>query len=228
MNISDEQTMGTSEIAKMINKRHADLMRSAITISGKGLFEGALESHPYKTTDGQEFTEFRLSKRDSIILVAQNCPEFTAVLVDRWQELEAQIENPAKAIPATYAQALIEAGKLALEVEKQQLLIESQQPAVDFCNRISASSDSMKIGEFAKVISKDGDVIGQNKLFKYLRENKILMSNNMPYQTYVDRGFFEVVQGVVSGSKTGRIWTTTKITGKGQLALAKRLSSTTP
>lgn len=29
-------------------------------------------------------------KRDSIVVVAQNCPEFTAALVDRWQELEAR------------------------------------------------------------------------------------------------------------------------------------------
>ena len=35
-------------------------------------------------------------KRDSIIVVAQNSPEFTAILVDRWQELEAALVKPVQ------------------------------------------------------------------------------------------------------------------------------------
>ena len=46
---------------------------------------------------GNTYTEYLLNKRDSIILVAQNCPEFTAAIVDRWQELESGKTPPAVA-----------------------------------------------------------------------------------------------------------------------------------
>ena len=217
ININQEKTMGTSEIAKLVKKGHASIMRSCLRLSEKGILGGQPLAHPYKTSDGQEFTEFRLNQRDSIILVAQNCPEFTAVLVDRWKELEEQVNKPQ--IPQTKKEWI----KLALEqeeaIEQQQLLIEKQAPAVEFCNQISVSKGSMKIGDFAKVLSGDGFKIGQNRLFDYLRVNNILMDNNTPYQRYIDNGYFEVSMGITNGYP----WTTTKITGKGQLALAKKL-----
>ncbi|MDA1380619.1 hypothetical protein PCI56_13675 [Plesiomonas shigelloides subsp. oncorhynchi] len=48
--------------------------------------------------------------------MAQNCPQFTAALVKRWDELESK-KAAVPAIPSTYAEALLEAGRLALEVE---------------------------------------------------------------------------------------------------------------
>lgn len=45
-------------------------------------------------------------KRDSIIVVAQLCPEFTARLVDRWRELEEQIRKPMSEIEMVAAMAL--------------------------------------------------------------------------------------------------------------------------
>ncbi|HDQ6845500.1 TPA: Rha family transcriptional regulator [Escherichia coli O174:H8] len=45
-------------------------------------------------------------KRDSIIVVAQLCPEFTARLVDRWRELEEQIRKPMSQIEMVAAMAL--------------------------------------------------------------------------------------------------------------------------
>ncbi|HCS1842322.1 TPA: Rha family transcriptional regulator, partial [Shigella dysenteriae] len=45
-------------------------------------------------------------KRDSIIVVAQLCPEFTARLVDRWRELEEQVRKPMSEIEMVAAMAL--------------------------------------------------------------------------------------------------------------------------
>ena len=69
-----------------------------------------IESPPTveKPTAGRPAAEYVFSgeqgKRDSIIVVAQLSPEFTARLVDRWQELEAQVRQPA--IPQTLPEAL--------------------------------------------------------------------------------------------------------------------------
>ena len=48
-------------------------------------------THPQ---NGQTYYEYHLTKRDSLIVVAQNCPEFTAAIVDRWQALENQQNQP--------------------------------------------------------------------------------------------------------------------------------------
>ena len=111
----------------------------------------------------------------------------------------------------------------ARKVLEQGKLIESQQPAVEFCKTLAGTSDSIKIGDFAKLLCGKGFEIGQNRLFKFMRENNILMKDNKPYQKWLDCGYFEIVQGVVSSSTSGRIWSMTKITGKGQLALFTKL-----
>lgn len=50
-----------------------------------------------------------LNKRDSLIVVAQNCPEFTARIIDRWQELEAAVNNPVTPrVTSPYPPMLIE------------------------------------------------------------------------------------------------------------------------
>ena len=47
------------------------------------------------------------------------------------------------------------------------------------------------MGQVAKVLDKD---IGRNKLFKILRNKKILQKDNIPFQTYIDRGYFRVIE----------------------------------
>jgi hypothetical protein len=83
-------TMSSREIAELINKNHSDLCRSIERLIAKeviGGYQPMAYTHPQ---NGQTYYEYHLTKRDSLIVVAQNCPEFTAAIVDRWQELEAQ------------------------------------------------------------------------------------------------------------------------------------------
>lgn len=84
--------MSTREIAVLIEKQHSHLKISAERLADKGVI-GTLAVREF-THNGNTYTEYLLNKRDSLILVAQNCPEFTARIVDRWQELEAQQAQP--------------------------------------------------------------------------------------------------------------------------------------
>jgi hypothetical protein len=80
--------MSSREIAELLEKQHANIKISAERLAEKGVI-GTLAVQEF-THNGNVYTEYLLNKRDSLILVAQNCPEFTARIVDRWQELEAQ------------------------------------------------------------------------------------------------------------------------------------------
>lgn len=80
-------TMSSREIAQVVESRHDNVKRTMETLFGKGLI--AFTQTEEKTA-GRPGTVYRVCKRDSYVVVAQLSPEFTARLVDRWQELEAQ------------------------------------------------------------------------------------------------------------------------------------------
>ena len=79
------------------------------------------------------------------------------------------------------------------------------------------------VGTYSKIISaKDPNtnkILGRNKLFQWLKENKILMSNNMPYQNMMD--YFKVIS--VENKFNGHINNKTLITPKGIKYIYKRL-----
>ena len=140
--MSGEMTMGTREIAELLGKQHHHIKASADYLVSKGAIHGgvALTETPYiNEQNKQTYTEYRLNKRDSFVLVAQNCPELTAAIVDRWQELEA-MQKPA--IPQTYAAALLEAGRLALELEQSQQQLALVAPRLTFSTRLLSAKTS--------------------------------------------------------------------------------------
>ncbi|HCX7356448.1 TPA: phage antirepressor KilAC domain-containing protein [Escherichia coli] len=156
-------------------------------------------------------------KRDSIIVVAQLSPEFTARLVDRWRELEEAAVNIPKTLP--------EALRLAADLAEQKMQLESQlaiaAPKVEFANRVGEASGIL-IGNFAKVVG-----IGPNKLFAWIRDHKILIASgsrrNVPMQEYMERGYFTVKETAVNTNHGIQISFTTKITGRGQQWLTRKL-----
>ena len=118
------------------------------------------------------------------------------------------------------------ATKLKEEQEARKALevkVEEQKPLVEFANRVGNSSDCIDIGEMAKLIKNEDINIGRNRLFQWLRDSKILMSNNLPYQTYIDRGYFEVVEVVKNTPYGDKIFTKTLVTGKGQIWIVEKL-----
>lgn len=73
-----------------------------------------------------------------------------------------------------------------------QVQIETMKPKVEFYDEIVSSTDTIDIAELAKTLNIKG--IGRNKLFEFLRAEKILNGKNIPYQTYVDRGYFRTIE----------------------------------
>lgn len=93
-----------------------------------------------------------------------------------------------------------------------------------FIKQLSASENSLLVREVAKALSKYNIVIGERKLWAKLREWKMIFPNSTePYQQGIDRGLFEVCEG--TRECNGRVFTyrTTRITGKGQAYIIKRL-----
>lgn len=78
--------------------------------------------------------------------------------------------------------------------EKQKALaqVTEMKPKAEFYDDVTGSTDTIDIGSVAKVLNIPN--MGRNKLFAFLRENKILNRRNEPYQEYVDKGYFRQIE----------------------------------
>lgn len=125
-------------------------------------------------------------------------------------------------IPQTFSEALRLAADKQEELEKAQLQIKQQAPKVLFAKAVETSKRSVLIGELAKIVTQNGFKIGQNNLFKWLRENGYLCTRgekyNEPTQRAMEMGLFELKKTTIT-KPTGDIIvnTTTKVSGKGQI-----------
>ena len=84
------------------------------------------------------------------------------------------------------AMAILQARNEELKRQNEKLL-----PAANFAYQLCSSKDTIEIGECAKVLNKN---IGRNRLFEFLRNSNVLQSNNIPYQKYIDAGYFRVIE----------------------------------
>ena len=119
------------------------------------------------------------------------------------------------------AQKTIDKKNKLLEEKNKQL--EEQKPLVQFANTIANSNSCIDIGKFAKLITDEGIKMGRNNLFKWLRNNKYLMSGNEPYQKYIDNGYFEIKEYIVNTNHGELTKITPLITGKGQIKIIEKL-----
>lgn len=136
-------------------------------------------------------------------------------------ECEKKLKSQAPPIPKTYAEALRIAADQAERIEQQQAQIEHDRPKVEFAKVVEGTTEKISIGAMAKLSGK----IGRNTLFKKMREAKILMHSNIPYQKYCDQGYFEVSESVIKRTQKDQIILTTHVTGKGQLWLSSKIDS---
>jgi phage antirepressor YoqD-like protein len=65
-------------------------------------------------------------------------------------------------------------------------------PKAEFYDAVAKSATAVDLGRAAKILNFAG--IGRNKLFEFLRNARVLMPDNIPYQEYVDRGYFRVIE----------------------------------
>lgn len=212
--LHQNQSMSSREIAELVESRHDSVKRSMETLRDKDLisFTQSVETS-HEGAGARPVDVYIVGKRDSYVIVAQLSPEFTARLVDRWQELESQ------QIPKTLPEALRLAADLAERNAALENKIEVDAPKVKFAMAVRRMEGACKIGDFGKVIG-----IGRNTLFARMRADEILMADNMPYQRYIDLDYFVVIEQTPYTDREGRAHPsfTTMVTCKGQVWLEKK------
>lgn len=111
--------------------------------------------------------------------------------------------------------------------EKEHNLVLEQQvkenkPKVLFADSVAGSDNSILVGELAKLLKQNGIDVGQNRLFKWLRNNGYLIkksgeSYNLPTQKSMDLEILDIKKRVINNPDgSSKITRTPKVTGKGQ------------
>lgn len=200
-------TMSSREIADLTGSRHDSVKRSAERLAADHILTSPLVGLDFEHK-GNAYQEYQFNKRDSLVLVARLSPEFTAAVVDRWQQLE---QAPVFAVPTKLSEALRLAANQADQIEHQQKALEAAKPAQEFVERyVTADSGSKSFRQVCKLLGANERAFRQ-----FLADEKILYRLNgewAPYQPHKDAGRFEVKAGVADNEHA---FNSTKFTPKG-------------
>lgn len=226
---SEVVTMSSLDIAALVGKRHDNVKRTIETLVEKGVITSPqIEEKPTagRPTTIYEF-EGEQGKRDSIVVVAQLSPEFTAKLVDRWQELEKQIASPAFDPMAALNDAEFLRGTLLTYSEKVIALehkVEEMKPDVEALDRIAKADGSMCITNAAKHLQ-----VQPKFLFKLMSENHWIYRRAggktwLAYQDRIQSGVLEhKVTTVERSDGSEKVVEQVLVTAKGLTKLSKML-----
>lgn len=110
-----------------------------------------------------------------------------------------------------------------MAISKLNERIRHDAPLVEFANQVAGTENLIDMNAMAKLAIEENIPIGRNRLFRWLRENAILMSGNLPYQRYIDRGYFAVKESVFETASMTKTYQQTYVTGKGQQYIIGRL-----
>lgn len=191
--IQVEYVITLKEITDLIGARHNDAMKKVEELAKEDGF-GTLRKtrSQYESGKGRidEIDTYQFTKKQAIAVGARLNNAMLMKVINRLEELE--MAKPQFQIPQTLSQALFLASQQAEQIEQQSKILLEQKPKVEFYEAITGSKDTVDIGTVAKVLNIRG--FGRNNLFEFLRDNGVLMSNNLPKQTYCDRGYFRVIE----------------------------------
>lgn len=116
------------------------------------------------------------------------------------------------------ANALIVAQNIISQKDRQ---IEEMKPKAEFFDAVADSKTAISMNEVAKVLNIKG--YGRNNLFEFLRNEGILDRFNVPYQKYVDNGWFRVIEQHYQKNGEPIVTTKTLVYQKGVNAIRKKI-----
>lgn len=218
--------MTSLEIAEVTGRNHKDVMRSIremeeawVKVNGRKF---ALVE--YKDAKGEMRPCYSLGKTECLYIATKFNDEARAKLVLRWEELENltrknEIVMPNFSNPAEAARAWADQYEHRLKLEAKA---REDAPKVEFFESVAESKDAVEMKAVSSTLNYVA--VGRNKLFAILREQKVLQSNNIPYQKYIDAGYFRTIETKKNCGTEVRIFIKTLVYQKGLDYIRKLLN----
>lgn len=222
--VFDGVKMTSIEIAELVGSRHDNVKRAIERLAERGLIQlppmedcERINSLGLKQGVSAYVFKGEQGKRDSIIVAAQLCPEVTARLVDRWQELEKQVRKPAlpdftDPVAAARAWADEVEQKLLAQKEVDRLALENKElaPKAAVCDAIVRNEQHRNATQVAKPLGMTATQLNKKLEQVDVYDTRIKRGGRMFKQWFVDKGY-----GVVKCSAEGYVQSL--FTAKGQI-----------
>lgn len=224
--IARKEAMTSLEIAEVTGRNHKDVMRSIremeeawVKVNGRKF---ALVE--YKDAKGEMRPCYSIGKTECLYIATKFNDEARAKLVLRWEELENQTRKneiimPNFSNPAEAARAWADQYEHRLKLEAKA---REDAPKVEFFESVAESKDAVEMKAVSSTLNYVA--VGRNKLFAILREQKVLQSNNIPYQKYIDAGYFRTIETKKNCGTEVRIFIKTLVYQKGLDYIRKLLN----
>lgn len=121
----------------------------------------------------------------------------------------ARIIRENKNLRESFEEQQEEANELYTEVEELKTDLELETTYTAYLENtlktyVSDSDDTLSMGEFAKLVAlvdKNGNYLGRNLLLQALRKERYLMDKNVPYQKYINKGYFKIFSKNINGKE---------------------------
>ena len=247
--LGTNNTIKSMELLEIINyfrqeeeksiKEHKTLMRDIRkeieNLNNAGINQNNFVPVEYIDLKGENRPCFELDEEGMLIilnkestLVRYKTVQYIKQLKEENKKLRETISEKDRLLLGLFSDdkmVVAQSHKALVELEKKPLLdkIEEDKPKVTFADTIIESSDTIDISKLAKLVKDENIPLGRNKLFQWLRDNKYLMKDNIPYQRYIDMKLFECKEYTYKtpyGDKNG---IKTLVTGKGQVYIIEKL-----
>lgn len=225
--IVEQKYIDSREVAEMIGKEHSKLLRDVrnyieqLNQSKIGSVEFFTES-TYKDSKGETRPCYFVTKKGCEFiahkLTGVKGAGFTAKYINRFHEMEDVIQTQLPSGNNLIALAVIEAQKMLEQKDRQ---IEKMTPKAEFFDAVADSKTAISMNEVAKVLSIKG--YGRNNIFEFLRNEGILDRFNVPYQRYVDSGWFRVIEQKYMKNGEPQVTTKTLVYQKGVDAIRRKI-----
>lgn len=155
-------TMSSREIAELTEKPHDNVLKLIRSLIDGGIVNSTTPQEYTHPQNKQTYIEYLCSKRDSLIIVARLSPEFTAHIVDRWQELEQKL-NPVFNLPQDLPSALRALADTHEQLQQAQF---EREIAVKTKAHISDKKTATAMATASNAVQENSrlkDQIGQSK-----------------------------------------------------------------
>ena len=203
--LGNENIMTSLEISEITGKRHDQILRDIRDEIEKLEKQGIGAEHifvlgEYLDKNNQKRPMYNLTKEGVLQLAARYDAVVRFKLIEKATKTR---EYTQKELLLMQLESIEKIEKLQLENKEQAQQLIEQAPKIEFYNDVTGSETTAEIGTVAKILGFKN--VGRNTLFDILRKQGILKADNIPYQRYVDNGYFRVIESKWNDYMTGDV-----------------------